>query len=39
MATNQAGKPTQLLITSVVSGSSSPVDVILDDQSPGTDIL
>jgi len=34
MATNQAGKPTQLLITSVVSGSSSPVDVILDDQSP-----
>ena len=34
MATNQSGKPTQLLITSVVSGSSVPVDTIADESSP-----
>lgn len=34
MATNQSGKPTQLLITSVVSGSSAPVDTIADESSP-----
>ena len=33
MATNQAGKPTQLLIATVVSGTSSPIDVILDQAS------
>lgn len=34
MATNQAGKPTQLLIASVVSGTSIPVAVIEDENSP-----
>ena len=34
MATNQAGKPTQLLISSVVSGTSLPVDTITDVNSP-----
>lgn len=33
MATNQSGKPTQLLITSVVSGSSVVVDTITDQNS------
>ena len=33
MATNQSGKPTQLLITSVVSGTSVPVDTISDETS------
>jgi len=31
MATNQAGKPTQLLIAKVISGTSIPVDVINDE--------
>lgn len=34
MATNQAGKPTQLLIATVVSGTSVPVDTIADETSP-----
>lgn len=34
MATNQAGKPTQLLIASVASGTSIPVDTITDETSP-----
>lgn len=34
MATNQAGKPTQLLIASVASGTSIPVDTITDENSP-----
>lgn len=34
MATNQAGKPTQLLIASVASGTSIPVDTITDANSP-----
>ena len=34
MATNQAGKPTQLLIASVASGTSIPVDTITDVNSP-----
>jgi hypothetical protein len=33
MATNQSGKPTQLLITYVVSGTSVPVDAISDETS------
>lgn len=34
MATNQAGKPTQLLIASVISGTSIPVNTIADENSP-----
>lgn len=34
MATNQAGKPTQLLITSVISGTSMPTETITDETSP-----
>jgi hypothetical protein len=34
MATNQSGKPTQLLITSIVSGTSIPVNNITDETSP-----